>query len=637
MSELHMQLQPAETRSLNASMSQTFIKGLDGKDGVGIDRVDSSMSADSAFVNVVIYLTNGTSKLVQIPCGKKGEDGKDYVLTDADKQLIASIVKGMITIPTKVSQLKNDSNFLTEHQDISGKQDVITDLATIREGASRGATALQSLPTDVVRDADYVHTDNNFTATLLAKLNALQNYDDADVRELISKVQNALNTLTGIGDTTDVIDTFNEVISFLNTFKNNDSLASVLSSLKSDIEGWVEGKNYLTSIPKASKDVLGCIKIDPNLGTEVGSSGNIRSKVYDFSNFDSLNDLCFISKGTLRNLLNAMNYLTEHQSLADYAKRGDIPTSLSQLNNDKGFAPQTHYIISEDMFDIEFDDTKGVAPYSTSYGYSNITIHEDAGVEWKEGAMYTFVLNTKVIASSNYRNGRMRIGNGEWKPLFGATTILTASSHFVKGVNFICFFKSTCQENGALHMFYDSNTTYTMNYQVEAGKHRAGEGAYAVSRYSLCLQKPNLTWEKVTLTTATYSTATSKKVNPHGFLLNRIRYYNTTTNYANGELIATNTLATQAASVDMRYSTNCGGTPAWNEGDKLFLAGTIGDDGLFYLDATQWWTNQLPTENDGKLYIFIGIVLTANSYNASFLMERPILYHDGNGIREYRN
>lgn len=58
-------------------------------------------------------------------------------------------------IPTKTSELTNDSGFLTEHQDVShlatkeelqGKQDAIQDLNTIREGASKGATALQSIP-----------------------------------------------------------------------------------------------------------------------------------------------------------------------------------------------------------------------------------------------------------------------------------------------------------------------------------------------------------------------------------------------------------------------------------------------------------------------------------------------------------
>jgi hypothetical protein len=44
-----------------------------------------------------------------------------------------------------------NQGFLTEHQDITGKQDVIEDLDTIRSGASLGATALQEIPTEAMR------------------------------------------------------------------------------------------------------------------------------------------------------------------------------------------------------------------------------------------------------------------------------------------------------------------------------------------------------------------------------------------------------------------------------------------------------------------------------------------------------
>ena len=43
-----------------------------------------------------------------------------------------------------------EQGFLTEHQDITGKQDVISDLESIREGAAKGATALQSVPEEYV-------------------------------------------------------------------------------------------------------------------------------------------------------------------------------------------------------------------------------------------------------------------------------------------------------------------------------------------------------------------------------------------------------------------------------------------------------------------------------------------------------
>lgn len=45
----------------------------------------------------------------------------------------------------------NEQGFLTEHQDISGKQNVIEDLESIRSGASLGATALQEIPTEEIR------------------------------------------------------------------------------------------------------------------------------------------------------------------------------------------------------------------------------------------------------------------------------------------------------------------------------------------------------------------------------------------------------------------------------------------------------------------------------------------------------
>ena len=45
--------------------------------------------------------------------GKNGKDGSNYVITEADYEAIANVVESEITIPTKTSQLQNDSNFVT--------------------------------------------------------------------------------------------------------------------------------------------------------------------------------------------------------------------------------------------------------------------------------------------------------------------------------------------------------------------------------------------------------------------------------------------------------------------------------------------------------------------------------------------
>ena len=181
----------------------------------------------------------------------------------------------------------------------------------------------------------------------------------------------------------------------------------------------------------------------------------------------------------------------------------------------------------------------------------------------------------------------------------------------------------------------DSNTTYTINYTLDAGRYKAGVGTYAVTRYSLLMEKADGTWEKITNTTKNYSTATTKTANTRGFQLNHIRYYNTTTAVANGALIATNTLQNKAASVNFSYSANCGTAPGWAVGDFIYLVGTISVDGLFYLDTTQWWSTSLPSTNDGKLYIRLGIALTTTDATMSFFDFRPVYYHNGTKICEY--
>jgi len=132
--------------------------------------------------------------------------------------------------------------------------------------------------------------------------------------------------------------------------------------------------------------------------------------------------------------------------------------------------PRNCYAISEDMFTLTTDATKGVAPYSTSYGYTNITIADNVGVEWVEGALYVFSLTTKV-ATSAYRNVRVRIGEaGVWHPLCEYTTSICAgSTYFVKAQNVIFTYKTTYYSYGALHRLYDANSnTYIATCETAA-------------------------------------------------------------------------------------------------------------------------------------------------------------------------
>ena len=83
--------------------------------------------------------------------GPKGQKGDSYILTENDKEEIAS----KVAVPTKISELENDSDF--------------------------------------VSDVNYIHTDNNFTTDEKKKLGTLANYDDAAIKEQIAKKQDKLS------------------------------------------------------------------------------------------------------------------------------------------------------------------------------------------------------------------------------------------------------------------------------------------------------------------------------------------------------------------------------------------------------------------------------------------------------------
>ena len=115
-----------------------------------------------------------------------------------------------ITVPTATSELNNDSDFVSDasyvHTDNNFTSTLLTKLNGIESGAEVNVQAdwdeensssdayIQNKPTipsatsqltndsDFVSDASYVHTDNNFTNTLLTKLNGIESGAEVNVQ-----------------------------------------------------------------------------------------------------------------------------------------------------------------------------------------------------------------------------------------------------------------------------------------------------------------------------------------------------------------------------------------------------------------------------------------------------------------------
>jgi hypothetical protein len=138
---------------------------------------------------------------------------------------------------------------------VGGKQDAIADLDAIRSGAEKGATALQSIPSEYVTETEltskgYATTSalndkvdkvsgkglstEDFTSALKAKLEGLSNYDDTTLSNAISGLETRLNTLVS-GDASTAIESFNEIMAFLDGIKDTQDLASIIASIEQQI------------------------------------------------------------------------------------------------------------------------------------------------------------------------------------------------------------------------------------------------------------------------------------------------------------------------------------------------------------------------------------------------------------------
>lgn len=149
---------------------------------------------------------------------------------------------------------------------------------------------------------------------------------------------------------------------------------------------------------------------------------------------------------------------------------------------------------------------------------------------------------------------------------------------------------------------------------------RVTAGSNGIFQYSLIMQNASGTWESLTTTSGT---GTTKARNTHGFRYDKIWYYAYSNNIAK-DALTSNDYIYSNTQVTFTYSSNCGTTLVANK--PIYLVGTIGSDNLFYLDTT-WWAQTEPTEEDGKIYIYLG-----QAYNTSaiyFVMDNPLF--------EYRN
>lgn len=175
------------------------------------------------------------------------------------------------------------------------KQDAISDLDAIRSGAAKGATALQehqdisnlATKSEVNAKVDKVTgkqlSTEDFTTALKNKLNGLSNYDDTALNNAISGLQTQIDTLVS-GDANTAIESFNEIIAFLDGVSDTETLEGIIASIEQQIAakqdvisdlatiraGAAKGATALQSYTEQYKGTVTGIKMN---GASKGTSG----------------------------------------------------------------------------------------------------------------------------------------------------------------------------------------------------------------------------------------------------------------------------------------------------------------------------------------------------------------------------
>ena len=239
--------------------------------------------------------------------------------------------------------------------------------------------------------------------------------------------------------------------------------------------------------------------------------------------------------------------------------------------------------------------------------------------------------------TSSYSNDWLKLTFADgttsaWIPIYyGGTTRLT--THY--GANNAIHLTYRTGVSSSIPAGWWADGTYYSNTSYSQYANYITAGANGIKGYNLVMKDGDNTWSCF-YTGAWKTTNTGKPTYTGGFRLGKILYISgagaqtsnssldTYYNYKPGVNAST---PYDGYPLDFRYSSNCATTLTAHK--PVYLVGTIDeDDGLFYLDTTQYHTQTIPTAVDGKTYIYIGDAYS--TYQVWLSIENPAYqFYDG--------
>ena len=319
------------------------VSGQDGKDGQ--DGITPTIGQNGNW-----YLgdtdTGKPSRGINGENGQDGQDGQDgYTpqkgidyFTNEDISEIETDILNDIEIPTKLSDLTDDlgsnpihthSQYLTSHQDISGKQNIEDNsLDTVHKTIPTAINEVNS----IAKGANQALSYSNYQAMITTFNTLANNVYKVGQNVMIVTLQVPDLWISGIENTSQSY-TYTSDSDFTNALATNGYVQVGYYKLSALETQKVDLTNYVTNTDYANTSKAGVIKSSSTYATNV-ASGVLQSATNTYSDYTSGNNNMFISKGTLENVLTGKGFITSHQDITGKEDKSNKVTSISSSSTD---------------------------------------------------------------------------------------------------------------------------------------------------------------------------------------------------------------------------------------------------------------------------------------------------------------
>lgn len=306
-----------------------------------------------------------------------------------------------------------------------------------------------------------------------------------------------------------------------------------------------------------------------------------------------------------------------------------VPTKTSDLTND-GSDNTAQY--------LETDETAyktASIPYGVCDGTSTSTVYTATvpGVTELRDGVCMWLKNGVVTSASGFT---ININNLGAKPVYNNMAAASAEgATFNKNYTFMFVYDSTRVAGGCWVLyrgyFADANS---IGYQIRTNSTSLTTTDRTRYYRLLFTSADNTHW--VPANTQYDNSATSnktvnqRKINPFG----RIVYLGSSTSYLADAAISA-TVVWDQYTFDLGYSFAKGSALTMTFPKPVYIKCAPQTDGSAIIDSTTPYVQDLPSTDDGKIYIYLGVAYSAT--NVEMVINHPIYYYKDGAIREWSN